>query len=201
MTFPVRKLADFSILSIGTTVQMSGVVYSDAKGAWVVPFPDEKDLLDKPLEVLSMGLPEWSMFLQQTDHLDVEMLAPCEDGKIVKAIVRKSQRQIEQGTSWAVFKRDGFRCSYCGTEGGTQGAVLTVDHLVLWEHGGPSTEANLLTACRKCNKTRGNMLYDDWLRSDYYKKVSRNLISFQVEKNLRLADTLFKVQLQKVRSR
>lgn len=199
--FPRKKLTDFSILSIGTTVQMSGVVYSDANGAWIVPFPDEKDVLDKPLEVLDMNLAEWSTFLQQTDHLDVEMIAPGEDGKVVKAIVRKSQRQIEQGVSWAAYKRDGFRCSYCGTEGGTQGSVLTVDHLVLWEHGGPSTLDNVLTACRKCNKTRGNMLYDDWLRSDYYKRVSRNLIGFQVEKNLRLAGTLDKIPRQKVRSR
>jgi 5-methylcytosine-specific restriction endonuclease McrA len=37
---------------------------------------------------------------------------------------------------------------------------------------GASVEDNLITACRKCNKTRGNMLYEDWLNSDYYKKVS-----------------------------
>ncbi len=199
--FPIKKLTDFNILSIGTTVQMSGVVYSDAKGAWIVPFPDERDLTDKPLEVLEMNLAEWSSFLQQTDHLDVEMIAPGEDGKVVKAIVRKSQRQIEQGVSWAVYKRAAFRCEYCGVEGGTQGAVLTVDHLVLWEHGGPSTAENLACACRKCNKTRGNMLYDDWLKSDYYKKVSRSLIGFQLELNAKRASTLDKIPLQKVRSR
>lgn len=199
--FRVKKLADFNLLSIGTTVQMSGVVYSDAKGAWIVPFPDEKDLLDKPLEVLDMNLTEWSVFLQQTDHLDVEMLAPGEDGKVVKAIVRKSQRQIEQGVSWACYKRAAFRCEYCGVEGGTQGAVLTVDHLVLWEHGGPSIPDNLLTACRSCNKARGNMEYSAWLKSAFYKKVSRNLIGFQVEKNEKIADRLHLIQRQKVRSR
>ncbi len=199
LDFRVKKLADFNILSIGTTVQMSGVVYSDAKGAWIVPFPDEKDVTTKPLEVLDMNLAEWSTFLQQTDHLDVEMVAPGEDGKVVKAIVRKSQRQIEQGVSWAVYKRAAFRCEYCGVEGGD--AVLTVDHLVLWEHGGPSTAENLACACRKCNKTRGNLLYGDWLKSDYYKKVSRNLIGFQMELNLKRVDTLDKIPRQKVRSR
>jgi hypothetical protein len=198
---PRKKLTDFNILSIGTTVQLSGVVYSDANGAWVVPFPDEKDVTDKPFEILDMNPAEWSLFLQQTDHLDVEMLAPGEDGKIVKAIVRKSQRQIEQGVSWSAFKRDGFRCRYCSVEGGTQGAVLTVDHLVLWEHGGPSTLDNVLTSCRKCNKTRGNMLYADWIRSDYYKKVSRNLIEFARIANEKVADTLDRIPRQKVRSR
>ena len=199
--FPIKKLTDFSILSIGTTVQLSGAVYSDANGTWIVPFPDEKDLTDKPIEILDMSLPDWSVFLTQTDHLDVEMLAPDADGKIVKAIVRKSQRQIEQGVSWRVYKRAAFRCEYCGVEGGTQGAVLTVDHLVLFEHGGPAIESNLASCCRKCNKTRGNTEYPAWLKHPYYLKVSRNLISFQVELNEKRAHGLHLIPRQKIRSR
>lgn len=196
-----KQFTDLPLLSIGTTVQMSGAVYSDDKQTYVVLFPDEHDATDKPMAALPLSLADWLTFLQQTDHLNVEMLAPGEDGTIVKAIVRKSQRQIDQGVSWTVYKRDGWRCSYCGIEGGTGGAVLTVDHLVLWEEGGPSIPENLLAACRKCNKTRGNMKYADWLRSDYYRKVSRNLIGFQVEKNERVAGTLHLIPRQKIRSR
>jgi hypothetical protein len=196
-----KTLADFDIHAIGNTIQLSGCVYTDAHKTYILPFPDEQDLADKPIEVLSMTQAEWTRFLQQTDYLEVEMLAPDTDGNIVKAIVRKSQRQIEQGTSWRCYKRDAFRCCYCGIEGGDGGAALTVDHLVLWENGGPSIPANLLTACRRCNKQRGNMQYADWLRSDYYKKVSRGLIEFRRLANERVADTLAAIPRVKVKSR
>ena len=45
---------------------------------------------------------------------------------------------------------------------------MTVDHVVLWEDLGDSVTKNLICACRKCNKTRGNMKYPDWLQSTYY---------------------------------
>jgi 5-methylcytosine-specific restriction endonuclease McrA len=88
-----------------------------------------------------------------------------------KAILRKSTRQIDAGVSWRVFKRDEYTCRYCGKDD----VPLTVDHLVLWEKGGPTIEDNLVACCKKCNKKRGNMKYEDWLVSDYYKKVSKNL--------------------------
>ena len=202
MTMQRIKLEDLNILAVGNTIVLSGAVYTDADSSYLVMFPDEHDAVEKPMKVLNMDQDAWTRFLQQTDHLDVEMLAPDADGKLVKAIVRKSQRQIDQGVSWLVYKRDGYRCSYCSAEGGSQnGTALTVDHLVLWENGGPSIPSNLLTACRSCNKRRGNMEYADWLKSDYYKKVSRNLIMFQLEKNEKLADTLHLVPRQKVRSR
>lgn len=199
MTTPVarKQFADLPLLSIGTTVQMSGAVYSDDKNTYLVLFPDEHDAADKPLAALPLSQTEWQDFIRQTDHLDVEMLAPGEDGKVVKAIVRKSQRQIDQGVSWTVYKRDGYRCRYCGLEG----VPLTVDHLVLWEEGGPSIPENLVAACRKCNKTRGNTPYAAWLKHPYYLKVSRNLIEFARLANEKVADTLHTIPRQKVRSR
>lgn len=191
------KLGDLNILAVGNTIALSGAIYSDAEKTYLVTFPDEHDATDKPLVVLDMSQDEWTRFMTQTDHLEVEMLAPDTDGKLVKAIVRKSQRQIDQGVSWAVYKRDGYRCRYCGLEG----VPLTVDHLVLWEEGGPSIPENLVAACRKCNKTRGNMKYAAWLRSDYYKKVSRNLIGFVVDQNEKVADTLDAIPRVKVKSR
>jgi len=70
-----------------------------------------------------------------------------------------------------VFRRDGYKCCYCGRDD----VPLTVDHLVLWEDGGPSTEQNMVSACKKCNKARGRTQYVDWLRHPVYLKVSGNL--------------------------
>lgn len=197
MTTPRIPLSDLNILRIGTDIQMSGMVYSDRDKTYLVMFPDEHDAVDKPTVALNMNHAEWLMFIQQTDHLDVEMLAPGEDGKIVKTVVRKSQRQIDQGTSWKVYKRDGYRCRYCGLDD----VPLTVDHLVCWEEGGPSTPDNLVAACRKCNKTRSNLPYKEWLKHPYYLKVSRNLIGFAQQANEKVADTLHLIPRQKIRSR
>jgi 5-methylcytosine-specific restriction endonuclease McrA len=52
---------------------------------------------------------------------------------------------------------------------------MSVDHLVLWEEGGPTIEVNLITACKKCNKVRGNTSYAEWLKHPRYKNVSAKL--------------------------
>lgn len=124
--------------------------------------------------------------------METEILTQAEDGKLVKAIVRKSTRQIEQGVSWAVYRRDNFRCRYCAADK----VPMTVDHLVLWEEGGPSIEENLVTCCRRCNKTRGDTPYAEWLESPYYKKVSRRLLSMVREDNLALVDKLVDIPLR-----
>lgn len=201
MTFSKAKFTDIPLLSIGTTLQLAGTVYSGADETLLVLFPDESDAVDQPIRVVEMTQADWVKFLQQTDHLEVEQIAPDQDGKLVKAIVRKSQRQIDQGTSWGVWKRDGFRCRYCGVEGGFQGTALTVDHLVTWEEGGPSIPANLVTACRRCNKTRGNLPYSQWLRHPHYLKVSQGLIGHALEQNRAVADTLHAIPRVKVKSR
>ena len=197
MTTPRIPLADINILDIGTQIQMAGAIYSNDKQAYLVMFPDEHDSADKPMVAIAMTQADWIRFNQQTDYLEVEMHAPDADGKIVKSIVRKSQRQIDQGVSWLVYKRDGYRCRYCGLDG----IPMTVDHLVTWEEGGPSIPENLLTSCRKCNKTRGNLSYRDWLNHPHYQKVSKGLIMHALEQNQKVLETLPFIPRQKIRSR
>lgn len=50
-----------------------------------------------------------------------------------------------------VFKRDGFKCQYCGTT-----KELTLDHLIPKAKGGKSSWSNLVTACKRCNSRKGN---------------------------------------------
>jgi 5-methylcytosine-specific restriction endonuclease McrA len=50
-----------------------------------------------------------------------------------------------------VFKRDGFKCQYCGAS-----KELTIDHLVPKAKGGKSSWSNLVTACKRCNSLKGN---------------------------------------------
>jgi len=194
------KPSDVGLLKFGNTIQLIGGVWAGEGQVFVCLFPDEHhDILcgqgkplftsdgndEYPVHTLNMDVPDWEAFLRQTDLMETEVLAKAKDGALVKAIIRKSTRQIDQSVSWKVFERDDFRCRYCHRRG-----PMTVDHLVRWEEGGPSTEANLLSACRKCNRTRGDMSYADWLNSPYYKNVSAFLPLPVLEANRLVAETL-----------
>ncbi len=165
----MSSLKDINLLAIGNTIQMVGAVYAGDGKAYLCLFPDETT--EAPIEPLEMNSEDWAVFLRQTDLMETEVLARAPDQSLVKAIIRKSSRAVDQTINWNCFRRDGYRCRYCGNAK----IPLTVDHLVLWEEGGPSTEANMLSACKKCNKTRGNTSYADWLKHAYYLKVSKGL--------------------------
>lgn len=60
----------------------------------------------------------------------------------------------------ALYIRDGLACCYCGS-GIESGATLTLDHLHPRSLSGKADNSatNLVTACQKCNSSRGNR---DW---------------------------------------
>jgi len=165
----MAKFENLDLLQVGNTIQLAGAIWTGGDKTLLCLFPGEE--MPMPVDTLEMTVDEWQKFLRQTDIMEVEVLAEAADGKVAKAIIRKSSRQIAQHTSWVVYRRDDFKCRYCGRDD----VPLTVDHLVLWEKGGPSTEANLLSACKSCNKTRGNTEYADWLNHPYYKAKSAGL--------------------------
>jgi len=188
------KLSDHPLLKFGHDIQLAGAIYSDPNDhCYLVMFPGEAvshETGEPMLTEVEMTQDSWVELLRQTDLLETEILQKAADGKLVKAIIRKSTRQIEQGVSWAVYHRDNYRCRYCGKGEGTP---LTVDHLVTWESGGPSTMENLVSACRKCNKTRGDLPYAEWLKHPHYVKVSQNLTNEQERQNVVLLGTLDKI--------
>lgn len=49
-----------------------------------------------------------------------------------------------------VFKRDGFRCTYCGTTDGP----FQCDHMIPLRRGGTNSLDNLTTACADCNRRK-----------------------------------------------
>lgn len=172
MTHEIRKwkLDQLNLHDLGNTIQISGIIYSDEEVVYLCMLPNE-ELDGKQLRLLDLSQEDWKKVVQQTDLMETEVLAKSADGTLAKVIIRKSTRTIEQNTSWAVYRRDQYHCRYCGRSD----VPLTVDHLILWEEGGPSTEENLMTCCRRCNKARGNMQYAEWLASKFYKDFSRDL--------------------------
>lgn len=183
------KLDDLDFYAIGNSIRMAGAIYADDGHMYLCLFPGEElpeSAHTEHLDVLQMDLPEWQRFIRQTDVLETEVLAQSADGKMAKAIIRKSARQIAAHVQWAVFKRDHYHCRYYGKDG----IPMTVDHLVTWEEGGPSTVENLVCACRKCNKMRGNTKYADWLNHPHYLKMSAHLPIMVADQNRTVANTL-----------
>jgi 5-methylcytosine-specific restriction endonuclease McrA len=54
-------------------------------------------------------------------------------------------------TKREVFRRDDFRCQYCGATA----PRMTIDHVVPRYRGGKYTWQNLVTACERCNLKKG----------------------------------------------
>jgi len=55
-----------------------------------------------------------------------------------------------------VFKRDNFTCQYCGSR-----KDLTIDHVIPRSRGGRSSWRNLVTACKRCNSKKGDLLPEE----------------------------------------
>lgn len=191
---------DIPLLDIGHKYQIGGLVMNGQGRSFVITMPYRGDDLSEPLDQLQLTQDGMEAFLRQLDLLEVELFTPDENGKIIKQIVRKSQRQIEAKNQWVVFRRDNFTCRYCGNNH----VPLSVDHIDLWEDGGPSIVDNMLTACKPCNRDRGNMKYEKWVISPMYEKKSANLPTGVKLANLAVVQDLPRLRtlrLQNVRSR
>lgn len=165
---------DIGILQFGNEIQTIGSVLSDSENIYLLEYP-AASFNGKEIKQLVLSETDWQTLLNQLDSCQTEVTW---SGK--KALFRKCQRVIDNFVCWQVYKRDGYTCRYCGRDD----VPLTVDHVILWEEGGPSVEENLITCCKPCNRERGRMQYYDWLRSPFYIKQLPNLRKSIVEANL-----------------
>lgn len=163
----VEKIAGVDLLDFGNEVTIAGALYHGRGEAYILLFPDADcvsilEAADRARwEVLSPI--EWNALIRQSDELNVRGL-----GRI---ILKKGVRIIDQSIAWAVYRRDVFECRYCRAAD----RPLTVDHVDLWEDGGATIEANLVAACRPCNRARGRTPYEEWIVSEAYIERSKEL--------------------------
>lgn len=59
------------------------------------------------------------------------------------------RRGISKKVRFEVFKRDGFKCAYCGAA--SPSVLLQIDHIEPIKLGGKNSMLNLVTACAGCN--------------------------------------------------
>lgn len=70
-------------------------------------------------------------------------------------VVRTGERpEIPWDVRRAVYRRDGWRCKFCGNT--WTDMQLDLDHIVPWSAGGPDAGYNLRTLCNPCNMSRSN---------------------------------------------
>ena len=60
-----------------------------------------------------------------------------------------ARKKLSKRTRFEVFKRDGFKCQYCGAS--SPDVLLVLDHIVPVASGGDDGILNLITACETCN--------------------------------------------------
>jgi len=65
----------------------------------------------------------------------------------------KKRKPIGNKLRFDIFKRDGYKCVYCGATPPT--VVLEVDHIMPVIKGGENTIENLITSCFECNRGKG----------------------------------------------
>ena len=54
-----------------------------------------------------------------------------------------------------ILARDGWTCQYCGND---EHALMTVDHVIPISKGGTDEDSNLISACQRCNYSKGNRM-------------------------------------------
>lgn len=182
----VIRLDDINLLDVGNNIGITGSIWTDNNGvSYIALFPEfTLDDLGE-LQTLEMSLDDWAKFIRQADLVETEILKN-DNGNLKKVIVRKTARLIDTRMQWRVFQRDNYTCRYTGETG----IPLSVDHIDLWEDGGATIDANLLSVSKKANKLRGNIPYEEWINSDIYKKISQNLPEEIKQANLAVVNQL-----------
>ncbi len=148
---------DIEMDELGDTWQLEGIVIGNGHNALLMKLPDAPDEVPLHTETFKPGTDELEAWLKHSDD-PVAKLYHDQDSLVVKAVVRKSTRQVDQLVAWKCYARDNYTCVYCGATG----VPLTYDHYLAQAYGGQTTMENGRTSCRPCNKKKGHMTVMDW---------------------------------------
>ncbi len=121
----------------------------------------------RPLSYYPLSLWPWeevvkAVFLERVDIVstyDQVVRSPSFEMQLPSVVALKSyvtQDRAPAFTRFNLFLRDSFACQYCdATE------ELTFDHVIPRSRGGRTTWENIVTACARCNLTKGGRMPRD----------------------------------------
>lgn len=75
-------------------------------------------------------------------------------GMTLQGAIMAKRKSTGKKSRFEVFKRDGFKCQYCGRT--PPDVVLEVDHVIPISADGEHIIDNMVTACFDCNRGKGN---------------------------------------------
>ena len=115
----------------------------------------------RPLSYYPLSLWPWqevikAVFLDRVDVVstyDQVVHSPSFEMKLPSVVSLKhyvTQDRPPAFTRFNLFLRDGFSCQYCAAD-----SDLTFDHVIPRSRGGRTTWENIVTACARCNLTKG----------------------------------------------
>ncbi len=84
----------------------------------------------------------------------------------------------------AIYKRDDFRCLYCG-RGIENEVMLTLDHVIPSELGGTHDHWNLITACLSCNSSKKDMSLSQFLTLLRAKEIDVEGIGHRIKRQIK----------------
>ncbi len=96
--------------------------------------------------------------------------------KQIKRLLFGPGSDISRDLAMKVFRRDHFKCQYCGLDGHANfdhWLVLTIDHIRPRIHGGSQRMENLMTACRPCNLLKGRHTFASFEEAKKYVHAKR----------------------------
>lgn len=80
----------------------------------------------------------------------------CRHYRVIRSTAQGGYTKAE----WEEKKREYSNCcAYCGSS-----KKLTVDHIVPISHSGSNYISNIVPACKSCNCSKGNKLFNEWLK-------------------------------------
>jgi 5-methylcytosine-specific restriction endonuclease McrA len=85
-------------------------------------------------------------------------------------------RGIPREEAMKIFKRDHYKCQYCGMDGLARfenWLVLSIDHVHPQAAGGPRRLDNLVTACQPCNVIKGTRVFSSREEARKYVQAKR----------------------------
>lgn len=147
---------------IGSAVKIKGLLIGGSGTTVALFLPGDKDTIQHAEELTDE---QWSEFIQRSD--DPEIL-------VEKIFLRKLRYDISGAIQQKIWARDNFKCMFCLRYMGD--VQLTIDHFYPLETGGKNDPTNYLSACRACNKKKGNMAPE--LYCSMYKLDFDNLVSY-----------------------
>jgi len=84
--------------------------------------------------------------------------------------------QVPREEAMKIFKRDHFRCQYCGLDGLASfhnWMIMTIDHIHAYAKGGSRKASNQVTACQPCNRIKGTRDFKSLAEAKKYVQAKR----------------------------